>query len=223
MNIALVLLSGGMDSATCLWWFKDRGIGQLYTLSFDYNQRHKIELEYSRKLSHIAGAVRHKVIGADLTQIGGSPLTDPNIDVPAASDGTQIQTVVPFRNTIFMALSAAYAETEGIENICIAAVKDDYAAYRDCRREFYDSLEQALSLGATRERAICIHTPLIHMWKSQVVATGLKLGVPYEHTHTCYEGKRPACGVCDACVERIQAFRANGVDDPLEYESKSKQ
>jgi 7-cyano-7-deazaguanine synthase len=141
--------------------------------------------------------------------------------VPAATDGQQINTVVPFRNMLFVTLAAAYAETQGIRDLYLAPVKDDFNAYRDCRRPFYDSLEQSLNLGATHESDFKLHTPFIEMWKSEVVTLGQKLNVPYAQTHTCYEGRRPACGRCDACTERINAFNENGVPDPLEYAIES--
>ena len=137
--------------------------------------------------------------------------------MPAAAAGRQIDTVVPFRNLLFVTLAAACAETLGARDLFLAPVRDDHAAYRDCRREFYDSLERTLHLGATRDTSFRIHTPLVERAKVDVAALGLQLGVPYELTHTCYEGRRPACGLCDACGERIEAFRANGVADPLPY------
>jgi 7-cyano-7-deazaguanine synthase len=213
-----VLLSGGMDSTTCLWWIRQRQSAEVHTVSIDYHQRHRVELEYAARLSARTGAQTHKVIELDLSTIGGNPLTDARFDVPAAADKAQISTVVPFRNMLFVTLAAAYAETCDIRDLYIAPVKDDYAAYRDCRRTFYDSLEQSLQLGATCDRPVKLHTPFVDKWKTEVVALGLQLDVPYADTHTCYEGKRPACGRCDACAERIAAFKANDASDPLEYE-----
>jgi len=213
-----LLLSGGMDSATCLWWARKNHEGDIHAVSIDYHQRHRVELECAGRLAERAGVATHKIIELDLTAIGGSPLTDEDLDIPAARDRQQIATVVPCRNMLFVTLAAAYAETQGICDLYIAPVKDDYRSYRDCRREFYDSLEQTLRLGATQDASFHIHTPFVDRWKTQVIALGLKLGVPYELTHTCYQGRRPACGRCDACAERIQAFKANGVRDPLEYE-----
>jgi len=215
---AVLLLSGGMDSATCLWWMKQELDGPIHALSIDYGQRHRVELECAAGLAARAG-VPHKVVGLDLGAIGGSPLTDPGLAVPAAQEDRQAATVVPFRNLLFAALAGAWAETLGLEAVYLAPVKDDYRSYRDCRRPFYDSLEQTLGLGATREQGFAIHTPFVDKWKTEVVALGLQMGVPYELTHTCYEGKRPACGVCDACAERLTAFAANGVPDPLVYET----
>ena len=214
---AVLLLSGGMDSTTLLWWMRARGIQAVHTVAVDYGQRHRIELESSARLSASGGATRHKVIELDLTQIGDSPLTSPELDVPDADEGLQISTVVPYRNALFVTVAAAYAETQGIKDLYISPVKDDYAVYRDCRREFYDAMEQTLSLGATHETRIKIHTPFVYKPKSEVIAIGLKLEVPYEQTHTCYEGIQPACGRCDACVERIKAFKANNTPDPICY------
>ncbi len=211
-----ILLSGGMDSTTLLWWLRARAT-DIHAISIDYGQRHKVELQYAAHLANEVG-IKHKLLYLDLRSIGGSPLTDPHLQVPAATDKSQISTVVPFRNMLFVTLAAAYAETQDISALYLAPVKDDYAAYRDCRRPFYDSLETSLGLGATRQTDFALHTPFIERWKTEVVALGLELGVPYEQTHTCYEGRRPACGRCDACSERIAAFKANGARDPLEYE-----
>lgn len=214
---AVLLLSGGMDSTTLLWWMNAKGIPEIHTVAIDYGQRHKIELKASAHLSSIAGSHTHRVLQLDLAQISGSPLTSPDLDVPAATDGQQIATVVPFRNTLFVTAAAAYAETQGISDLFISPVRDDYTAYRDCRREFYDALQAALSLGASQETDVRIHTPFVTWSKVDVVRAGLDLGVPYVETHTCYNGTRPACGVCDACAERLAAFVANGIPDPIDY------
>ena len=206
-----------MDSTTLLWWMQDQGITGIHTVAIDYGQRHRIELESSQRLSSAGGAEHHKVISLDLTQIGGSPLTSDRMEIPAASEDKQISTVVPYRNALFVTAAASYAETKGIRDIYISPVKDDYASYRDCRREFYDALEQSLSLGASRDTTVKIHTPFVYEAKSEVIARGLKLNVPYDLTHTCYEGTRPACGRCDACTERIEAFKANNTPDPIAY------
>ena len=214
---AVLLLSGGMDSATCLWWLRARGDTEVYAVSVDYGQRHRLELDCAADLSERAGVVEHARLELDLGAIGGSPLTDPSLEVPAADEGRQVSTVVPFRNLLLAAAAAAWAETRGLDDLYLAPVRDDYDAYRDCRREFYDSLQQTLRLGATRQRPIAVHTPFVDLWKREVVALGLELGVPYELTHTCYTGRRPACGRCDACAERLAAFRDNDVPDPLDY------
>ena len=216
---AVLLLSGGMDSTTLLWHLRtERPDHPVHTLSIDYGQRHRIELESAATLSARAGAASHQVLPLDPGAFGGSPLTDDSLDVPAASEDRQIDTVVPFRNLLFVTLAAACAEGLGAADIYIAPVRDDHEAYRDCRREFYDSLEQTLRLGAARDTAFRIHTPFVERTKVEVVALGMRLGVPWELTHTCYTGRRPACGRCDACSERLAAFAANGAVDPLPCE-----
>ncbi|MDE2998225.1 MAG: 7-cyano-7-deazaguanine synthase QueC [Gemmatimonadota bacterium] len=215
---SVLLLSGGMDSTTLLWWMRDRGISEIHTVSIDYGQRHAVELESGSSLSRLAGADSHRRLEVDLRQIGGNPLTDVGRPVPAAEQNRQALTVVPFRNMLFVTLAAAWAERRGCKDLFLSPVRDDFQIYRDCRREFYDILEKALCLGATRRTDYRIHTPFVEKWKVEIVRMGLDLGVPYAETHTCYEGKRPACGRCDACVERIDAFRANRAVDPLAYE-----
>ena len=212
-----ILLSGGMDSTTLLWWLKAQKQGPIYALSIDYGQRHRVELECAARLARRAEVAAHETLSLDLSTLGGNPLTDPTLDVPTAESKRQRDTVVPFRNMLFATLAAAYCATKGIVDLYMAPVKDDYAAYRDCRRPFYDSLAQSLCLGAADDEPWAIHTPFVELWKRDVVALGLKLGVPYGETHTCYEGLRPACGLCDACCERLAAFAANRVCDPLAY------
>ena len=216
---AVLLLSGGMDSTTLLWHLRAEAPDRpLHTLSIDYGQRHRIELESAAALSVRAGAASHQVLPLDPAAIGGSPLTETSLDVPAASEDRQIDTVVPFRNLLFVTLAAAWAGGRGAADLYLAPVRDDYEAYRDCRREFYDSLERTLRLGAARDTAFRIHTPFVDRTKAELVALGLGLGVPWELTHTCYTGRRPACGRCDACGERLAAFAANGAADPLPCE-----
>ncbi len=215
---AVLLLSGGMDSTTCLWWMREQGVVDIHAVTVDYGQRHRVELEHAAAVARRAQVAVHKIIRLDLTSIGGSPLTDGALHLPAAAEDRQAVTVVPFRNMLFATAAAAYAETAGIHDLYLAPVRDDYEAYRDCRREFYDGLERALQLGATADTTFNLHTPFVARWKSEVIAIGLKLGVPYADTHTCYQGRRPACGRCDACTERLQAFAANGAADPLAYE-----
>ncbi len=212
-----ILLSGGMDSTTLLWWLKARQQGPIHAISIDYGQRHRIELECAARLARRAEVAAHETLALDLAALGGNPLTDPTLDVPAAESKRQRDTVVPFRNMLFATLAAAYCATKGISDLYMAPVKDDYAAYRDCRRPFYDSLAQSLRLGAADDAPWAIHTPFVKLWKRDIVAIGLKLGVPYGETHTCYEGLRPACGLCDACCERRAAFAANRACDPLAY------
>ncbi len=194
-----------------------QGMDEIHTVAVDYGQRHRAELDCGARLSAEGGAQFHRVLQLDLTQLGGNPLTDSNFAVPSANEDNQIGTVVPFRNMLFVTLSAALAETQGILDIYLSPVRDDHESYRDCRREFYDLLEKTLRLGATRLADFRVHTPFVEMWKKEVVRVGIELGVPYAWTHTCYEGIRPACGKCDACVERLAAFAANCIVDPLPY------
>ena len=215
---SVLLLSGGMDSTTLLWWMRDHGVSEIHTVSIDYGQRHAVELEFSSSLSRLADADSHRCFKVDLRQIGGNPLTEIGRPVPAAEQDQQALTVVPFRNLLFVTVAAAWAEMRGCNDLFLSPVRDDFQIYRDCRREFYDMLEKTLCLGATRQTDYRIHTPFVEKWKDEIVSMGLDLGVPYAETHTCYEGRRPACGRCDACVERINAFRANRTADPLDYE-----
>ena len=134
-------------------------------------------------------------------------LRDRALDVPSAASAEQVRTVVPFRNMLFVTLAAAYAETQGMSELHLALVRDNFTAYRDCRRPFYDSLEESLGLGATCETEFRLHMTFVKWWKVDVVKEGIALGVLYEKTHTCYEVRRPACGRCDACAERIASFR----------------
>ena len=166
-----LLLSGGMDSTTLLWWMRARG-DDVHAISIDYNQRHRVELQWATALTGQLN-IPHKTISLDLSTIGGSPLTDRALDVPSAASDEQISTVVPFRNMLFVTLAAAYAETQGMSELYLAPVRDDFTAYRDCRRPFYDSLEESLGLGATRETEFRLHTPFVEWWKVDVVKEGI--------------------------------------------------
>lgn len=210
---AIVCLSGGMDSTTLLYEAMAQGY-RVYPVSFDYNQRHRVELESAANIVARLG-LTHKILKIDLGQIGGSVLTDLKRDVPAQAERQQHSTVVPLRNTLFCTLAASYGEVLEVDEIFYGPVKEDFLAYRDCRRPFFDSLEQTLSLGSSEERQVKIHTPFVDLYKAQVLKRGFELGVPYELTHTCYKGQRPPCGECDACRERLDAFAQLGISDPL--------
>ncbi len=210
---ALVCLSGGMDSTTLLYEVIAQGY-EAYPVSFDYNQRHRVELESAAVIVARLG-LSHKILKVDLAQIGGSVLTDMRREVPAQAENQQTSTVVPLRNTLFCTLAASYGETIGVDTLFYGPVKEDFLAYRDCRRPFYDSLELTLSLGSSYERDVRIFTPFVDLYKAQVLERGFALGVPYELTHTCYKGQRPPCGECDACRERLAAFAQVGQPDPL--------
>ncbi len=213
---ALCLLSGGMDSTTLLYKMLEKGY-QTEAISFDYGQKHRVELECAREITKRLD-IPHKILEINIGQLGGTSLTDPRIKIPEQEENRQIDTVVPFRNLLFIVYSAAYASGKGIKNLFISPVLEDYQTYRDCRREFYDSLEKTLQLGAKEETEIKIQTPFIEKTKADVIKEGMALGVPYELTHTCYKGLRPACGKCDACKERITALKDNQIVDPLEYQ-----
>ena len=213
---ALCLLSGGMDSTTMLYSMLNKGY-EVETISFDYGQKHRIELDCAKKITDNLN-VPNKILEMNLGQFGETSLIDKDIRIPRQEENRQIDTVVPFRNTIFILYAAAHASSKGINELFISPVLEDYETYRDCRREFFDSLENTLQLGAKEETVFKIYTPYIDKTKAEVVKEGISLGVPYDMTHTCYKGDRPACGVCDACRERIKAFKENSSVDPLKYE-----
>lgn len=220
---AVVLLSGGLDSATVLAIAQQAGY-TLYTVSFRYGQRHLLELERAAQLAQAAAVARHVVVDIDLAQFGGSALTD-NIDVPKHDTADQIGqdipvTYVPARNTVFLSLALAYAESVAASDIFIGVNSLDYSGYPDCRPEFIAAFEKLANLatkaGVEGTRPIKIHTPLGDMTKAQIIARGLELGVDYAQTTSCYDptpAGRP-CQHCDACLLRIRGFEQNGLRDP---------
>jgi 7-cyano-7-deazaguanine synthase len=218
---ALVLLSGGLDSATTLVMAQAQGY-QCAALSFAYGQRHQVELQAATRLAQRYGVVDHRIARIDLAAVGGSALTDSGIDVPdVRSEGIPV-TYVPARNTIFLSFALAYAEVLNVHDIFIGVNSVDYSGYPDCRPEYIDAFQKMANL-ATREgvegRAIHIHAPLIQMSKSQIIQTGVSLGLDYALTLSCYNPTEEglACGICDACVLRKEGFLAAGVDDPTLY------
>ena len=224
---AVVLLSGGLDSATVLGIVRAGGY-EAYALSFKYGQRHRIELESACKVAKALGASKHLIMQIDLGAIGGSALTD-NIAVPKNRDertmGSEIPvTYVPARNTIFLSFALAWAEVLGAEDIFIGVNALDYSGYPDCRPEYIEAFERMANL-ATRaavegRSGIRIHTPLIKLTKSEIIRTGLKLGVDYSVTHSCYDptAEGLACGACDSCLIRLRGFAGAGAPDPLKYQ-----
>jgi len=224
---AVVLLSGGMDSATVLAIARDRGF-RCHALSFDYGQRHRFELAAARRIACCARAVEHRVIRIDLSAksgFGRSALTD-RIEVPKDrnEDGRIPPTYVPARNTIFLSLALGYAEVIGAFDIFIGVNAIDYSGYPDCREEFIEAFERAANLATAAavegEGKFSIHAPLIRMTKSQIIRTGLALGVDYALTHSCYDPSTDgaACGHCDACRLRLAGFEAAGARDPARYQ-----
>ncbi|WP_348946448.1 7-cyano-7-deazaguanine synthase QueC [Chitinibacter sp. FCG-7] len=222
---AIILLSGGLDSATCLAMAKAAGF-DCYALSFDYGQRHNAELDAAKRVAASLGAVEHRVIKIDLAAFGGSALTDANIAVPVdgAMENEIPVTYVPARNTVLLSYALAWSEVLCADDIYIGVNAVDYSGYPDCRPE-YISAFQAMARLATKVgvegSALHIHTPLIRLTKAQIIAEGLKLGVDYSLTTTCYQANDAgeACGVCDACRLRAAGFAAAGVTDPTRYQA----
>ncbi len=229
MEKAIVLLSGGLDSATTLAVAQKEGF-LAHTLSFDYGQRHRVELEKAGALSGRLGAAEHRVVHVDLAQFGGSALTA-DIAVPsgrseeAMAAGIPV-TYVPARNTVFLAFALAYAEVRAISHLFIGVNAIDYSGYPDCRPEFIAAFEAMANLatkaGVEGKSRLKIHTPLIDLTKAEIIRKGLELGVDYGMTHSCYNPNAcgTACGVCDSCLLRRKGFREAGVDDPIAYQEK---
>ena len=215
---ALVLMSGGLDSTTVLAYAVSQGY-EVTGLSFDYGQRHRIELESSRRIAEYYG-IRRNVFRVDLTQIGGSSLTG-DIPVEKGQFGrVEVpNTYVPGRNIIFTSIAGGYADIEGIETIMLGVNAVDYSGYPDCRPEFISSMEKTLRLGMARSQNLSISAPLQKLSKSEIIRMGMKLGAPYELTHSCYEGGEKACGKCDSCLLRLKGFMESGFIDPVEYET----
>lgn len=223
---AVILLSGGLDSATVLALARSQGY-ECYTMSFDYGQRHRSELDASRLISTALGAVEHKVIGINLDGIGGSALTDSSLAVPDAStvdsaDGEIPVTYVPARNTVFLSLALGWAEVLQAYDIFIGVNDVDYSGYPDCRMAFIEAFERVANL-ATREgvegRAFRIQAPLQSLSKADIIQLGTQLGVDYALTVSCYQADSEgrACGVCDSCQLRKQGFLNADMNDPTRY------
>jgi 7-cyano-7-deazaguanine synthase len=223
---AVVLLSGGLDSATALAIARSREF-RLFALSFNYGQRHKIELASAARVAKAAEVDKHLIVNIDLRAIGGSALTS-SIDVPKErSDGEMSSgipiTYVPARNTIFLSFALAWAEVLGAQDIFIGVNALDYSGYPDCRPEYIEAFEKMANLatkaGVEGRMRLKIHTPLIAMTKAEIIKAGLDLGVDYSLTHSCYDPSPDglACGRCDSCRLRLKGFAEAGVPDPLSY------
>lgn len=221
---AIVLLSGGLDSATVLAIARDQSY-RCIALSFDYGQRHRIELTSAEQVAKAGGAAEHRVLTLPIGELGGSALTDSAIDVPHASDSADDIpiTYVPARNTIFLSMALGLAEITGAKNIFIGANAVDYSGYPDCRPEFISAFEMLANL-ATREGVegdgFRIRAPLIDMSKAEIIRTGLALGVDYSLTVSCYDPSTDglACGVCDSCRLRADGFKMAATADPTSYQ-----
>src|SRR6202789_590349 len=220
---AICLLSGGLDSSTCLGVARRDGY-ECYALSFDYGQRHRVELEAAARVARFFGAREHRVVKIDLRALGGGALTD-DIDVPKTGvvrDGIPI-TYVPARNTIFLSCAMAWAEVLECSDVFIGVNAIDYSGYPDCRPEFIAAFESMANLatksGVEGRTHLKIHAPLIQLSKCEIIQLGARLGVDFALTHSCYDpdAEGRSCGLCDSCRLRLKGFADAGHKDPLEY------
>lgn len=218
---AVVLVSGGLDSTTVLAMAKDQGY-ECYTLSFDYGQRHRAELDAAERISQQMGAQAHKTVVLDLRTIGGSALTDDSIDVPEEeSEGIPV-TYVPARNTVFLSIALGWAEVLAAETIFIGVNTVDYSGYPDCRPEYisaYETMANLATKAGVEGHALKIQTPLLTLSKAEIIQAGTVLGVDYSTTVSCYQADEQglACGKCDSCRLRKQGFIDAQVKDPTKY------
>lgn len=218
---AVILLSGGLDSATVVAIARDQGYS-CYTMSFDYGQRHRAELQAAERVARQLGVVEHKVIGLNLDGIGGSALTDSRIEVPELPGEGIPVTYVPARNTVFLSLALGWAEVLDAHDIFIGVNAVDYSGYPDCRPEFVEAFERLANLATkagVEGRGFRIRAPLQQLSKAQIVQEGARLGVDYAITVSCYQADDDgrACGKCDSCRLRAAGFAAAGIADPTRY------
>ena len=220
-NRAVILVSGGLDSTTVLAMARAQGYA-CYTLSFDYGQRFPAELLAAEKVSEALGDVEHKVVKLNLDAIGGSALTDSDIDVPEEETEGIPVTYVPARNTVFLSIALGWAEVLGAQDIFIGVNAVDYSGYPDCRPDYiaaYESMANLATRAGVEGNRLTIHTPLMDMGKGDIIEAGLALGVDYSLTVSCYQATDDglACGRCDSCRLRRQGFADAGVEDPTRY------
>ncbi len=219
MKKAVVLLSGGLDSATALYLAKSEGF-DVHTICFNYGQRHDRELNAAKEIADKAKVTEHRVVSINMNQWGGSSLTDKSMDIEHGDvNRTDIPvTYVPARNMVFLSLAASYAEAIGAQDIFIGVSEVDYSGYVDCRQEFIDAMEKTINLGtvmgAEKNQPIQIHAPFVNKTKSEEIAIGMQLGVDYGLTWSCYNGGKEPCGTCDSCLLRAKAFAEAGYEDP---------
>lgn len=224
---AVVLLSGGLDSTTCLAWARARGFA-CTTLAFDYGQRHRVELDAAARAAAALGSRDHRVVRVDLSAIGGSALTA-DLPVPRGRDEAEMAaaipiTYVPARNTVFLAIALGLAETLGATDLVAGMNAIDYSGYPDCRPGFVHAFEALANLATragTEGARFTVHTPLMTLDKAGIIRLGASLGVDYAITHSCYDPAPDgrACGACDSCRLRAKGFRAAGIPDPTRYVS----
>ncbi|RRQ20209.1 7-cyano-7-deazaguanine synthase QueC [Guyparkeria sp. SCN-R1] len=217
---AVVLLSGGLDSATLAWQARADGYA-VHALSFDYGQRHRVELEAADRVARAVGATAHRTIRIDMGGLSGSSLTDQDRSVPDYSpDNTAIpSTYVPARNLTFLSFALGWAEMLGAERIYIGVNAVDYSGYPDCRPEFIEAFQKLANVATAADHPFEIHAPLLYMTKAEIIAHGSALGVDYGLTVSCYraDAQGRACGTCDSCHYRRQGFVEAGVSDPTDY------
>lgn len=222
MKKAIVLLSGGLDSTTCLAIAKNQGY-DCYTLSFDYGQKHRSELEAAKIISKKLDAVRHETVSLSIGSLGGSALTDKDIEVPTYTGSKEIPvTYVPARNTVFLSIALGWAEILNAESIFIGVTAIDYSGYPDCRPEYIDAFQKMATLATktgVEGNPIVIETPLIKLSKSEIIKIGNELGVDYSPTVSCYSAnnKGEACGHCDSCTLRKKGFLDSQIPDETRY------
>jgi 7-cyano-7-deazaguanine synthase len=222
---AVILVSGGLDSTTVVAMAKRQGY-KCYTLSFDYGQRHRSELEAASRVSESMAVVEHKVVKLDLGSIGGSALTDTSIDVPEAETSGIPVTYVPARNTVFLSIALGWAEVLGANDIFLGVNAVDFSGYPDCRPEYITAFERMANLAtraAVEGQPLTVHAPLIDMSKAQIIQAGIELGVDYSKTVSCYQAslEGEACGRCESCRLRRQGFEQAGISDPTRYQNNA--
>ncbi len=222
---AVILVSGGLDSTTVVAMAKRQGY-KCYTLSFDYGQRHRSELEAASRVSESMAVVEHKVVKLDLGSIGGSALTDTSIDVPEAATSGIPVTYVPARNTVFLSIALGWAEVLGANDIFLGVNAVDFSGYPDCRPEYITAFERMANLAtraAVEGQPLTVHAPLIDMSKAQIIQAGIELGVDYSKTVSCYQAslEGEACGRCESCRLRRQGFKQAGISDPTRYQNNA--
>ena len=221
MKNAVVLLSGGLDSATVLARARQQHF-RCYALSVDYGQRHHAELAAAKRVAEVLGAVEHRVINIDLTGFGGSALTDSRIAVPESATTGIPSTYVPARNTIMLSLALAWAEVLQSQDIFFGVNAVDYSGYPDCRPEYVEAFERMANLAtkaAVEGKPLKLHAPLLHMSKAEIIRQGTQLGVDFSMTVSCYQAdeRGRACGLCDSCRLRRTGFDLAGIADPTRY------
>ncbi|HIH02210.1 TPA: 7-cyano-7-deazaguanine synthase QueC [Thermoplasmata archaeon] len=224
MASAVVLLSGGLDSSTALALTVESGC-EVIALTFSYGQRHSRELDSAKKMAEHFRVKRHLIVELDIGAHITSALTQTSIDIPISADEVSStesipSTYVPARNIIFLSIAAAVAESADADKVVIAANSVDFSNYPDCTPQFVEAYQQVLDVGTKRGvdgRAVKVDAPLLRMSKADIVREAARLGVPLEHTWSCYSGEEKACGVCDSCRLRLKGFSEAGVEDPVEY------